>query len=333
MNKPTPNLTKTCSICGLQKPLTAFLQLAGKQGTIYGDVCGSCRKTAAEMEENAKDGGARQHESKLTIDDKAKSQMDKDKIEKLHQAEESDEAYREKTQSEFTKTEQKKLSSAELDKKRRGFFDAFLTTGIKGSPAEAAERKQRLEQIIQESIISEENFKEQVKSTQVNTKNPFSPSAYGYSIKLYSYALRAFLVLYQAAPMASALGILGIGKQQAGDFARAAQAQQNAAAMGKDQSTSTMQKNEKPSTQTATNQERNAPQQNQPTTQESRPTNTFNSPQQLPLSTNRTNTFAPPQQNQNPLLPSRNALLNFIDRTWGPEPESPPPSPGPKKRA
>lgn len=38
-----PRLTRTCSACGLEKPLAAFLQISGRQGTNYGAVCASCR--------------------------------------------------------------------------------------------------------------------------------------------------------------------------------------------------------------------------------------------------------------------------------------------------
>ena len=44
MGKTASNLTKTCSGCGLQKPLTAFLEVAGPQGASYGNLCADCRK-------------------------------------------------------------------------------------------------------------------------------------------------------------------------------------------------------------------------------------------------------------------------------------------------
>lgn len=36
-------LIRTCTACGIEKPLAAFLQISGKQGTNYGSVCASCR--------------------------------------------------------------------------------------------------------------------------------------------------------------------------------------------------------------------------------------------------------------------------------------------------
>ena len=75
MNKPAPQLTRSCLVCGLEKPLAAFLQITGTQGTIYGNTCSSCRGSGAKdkstyptperEEENS--GGAG-----LKIDSKAK---------------------------------------------------------------------------------------------------------------------------------------------------------------------------------------------------------------------------------------------------------------------
>lgn len=42
MNKPN-QITRTCSSCGLEKPLNAFLQLTDTRGTTYGSICVTCR--------------------------------------------------------------------------------------------------------------------------------------------------------------------------------------------------------------------------------------------------------------------------------------------------
>ena len=39
------SLTRTCTACGIEKPLSAFMQLGGKQGTTYGSICATCRGT------------------------------------------------------------------------------------------------------------------------------------------------------------------------------------------------------------------------------------------------------------------------------------------------
>ncbi len=58
MNKPG-QLTRVCSSCGVQKPLSAFLQLSSGQGTTYGTVCADCRRTVIEPKQpkTTKDSG------------------------------------------------------------------------------------------------------------------------------------------------------------------------------------------------------------------------------------------------------------------------------------
>lgn len=43
MENFTTQLTRTCAICGIEKPLSAFLQLDKNHGTSYGKVCAKCR--------------------------------------------------------------------------------------------------------------------------------------------------------------------------------------------------------------------------------------------------------------------------------------------------
>lgn len=66
-------LLKTCQICGLQKPLAAFLQLSDQQGTVYGNICSHCRKKQAESAEEietttSKTDNRIGHEQKVALD-------------------------------------------------------------------------------------------------------------------------------------------------------------------------------------------------------------------------------------------------------------------------
>lgn len=59
MTKPK-QLTRTCSACGEEKPLSAFLQVGGAQGTHYGAICTPCRiagKTTAPDEKHNEEEG------------------------------------------------------------------------------------------------------------------------------------------------------------------------------------------------------------------------------------------------------------------------------------
>ena len=44
-------ISKTCIACGLEKPIAAFLQMTGSQGTMYGNVCSACRGANAKANE------------------------------------------------------------------------------------------------------------------------------------------------------------------------------------------------------------------------------------------------------------------------------------------
>jgi hypothetical protein len=84
-NLEHPNLTKTCSACGMQKSLSAFLEASGPQGTTYGSICSACRKTGMDNPSDAKadDEGAPTeftHKLKHKMDAKSKifGEVDKD---------------------------------------------------------------------------------------------------------------------------------------------------------------------------------------------------------------------------------------------------------------
>ncbi len=76
MSKPNNQLTKTCISCKLQKPLSAFLEMAGQLGARYGNVCASCRKTHAEKKTQKKDDETTTSTSGKKVDSKAKAHGD-----------------------------------------------------------------------------------------------------------------------------------------------------------------------------------------------------------------------------------------------------------------
>lgn len=128
MNKPTqPNLTKTCVNCGQQKPLTAFLEMSGTQGTAYGNVCSSCRKTALEAMERRKKTeaeGSTTSETGHKIDSKTKIHDAIDKREKSQQVEE--EYHKERDLEEKvidTVIEKKQIAEQKEKKHRKDFLD------------------------------------------------------------------------------------------------------------------------------------------------------------------------------------------------------------------
>lgn len=73
--------SKICVACDLEKPLAAFLQVTGAQGTSYGSVCSTCRgsgfgrKVTLPTQIDEENPGS----SGLKIDSKTKIQLDIDK--------------------------------------------------------------------------------------------------------------------------------------------------------------------------------------------------------------------------------------------------------------
>lgn len=72
-------LIRSCLACGLEKPLAAFLQINGTQGTVYGNICSSCRSESAKNKTVVPKAPADESSSGSTglkIDSKVKVQTD-----------------------------------------------------------------------------------------------------------------------------------------------------------------------------------------------------------------------------------------------------------------
>jgi hypothetical protein len=76
-------LNKTCMSCGLQKQISAFLQISGPEGTSYGSICATCRGSglgkAVVIPENESEERHSSSSTGLKIDAKAKVHLDIEK--------------------------------------------------------------------------------------------------------------------------------------------------------------------------------------------------------------------------------------------------------------
>jgi hypothetical protein len=133
-------LGKTCVACGLQKPMTAFLQITGPEGSSYGNVCSTCRGsglgkkiTIAPVED--------EHSSSSTglkIDAKAKQHLDRMKKLKADEKEVKEQKEEQKHEKELHEKLERKEIKAEEEKNHRINFieakkDSFLN--YKSKPA------------------------------------------------------------------------------------------------------------------------------------------------------------------------------------------------------
>lgn len=86
-------LLKICSICGQQKPLSAFLQLAGTRGGSYGNVCATCRSAgldkpiAKEVEDHSQTTSGLEIDAKTVLQRKKDLQIEHNEIEENYHEE------------------------------------------------------------------------------------------------------------------------------------------------------------------------------------------------------------------------------------------------------
>ena len=79
MTEETASLSKICTICGLQKPLNAYLQWQEGVGAIYGSICADCRQAGLDNEKVDRDETTVSTTGNK-IDAKAKVATDIDKL-------------------------------------------------------------------------------------------------------------------------------------------------------------------------------------------------------------------------------------------------------------
>jgi hypothetical protein len=182
VENPEPKLTKTCSICGEVKPLSAFLQMSDTHATEYGNVCASCRRKAAESKGIPESDESTRSSSGETVDSKSKAQADADKKEAREEIKE--EYYEERDEAATANTE-KNEKSDQLQLKERfhreSFLNrsSFLTPDKKATQSQVNETKQRAARIVEQAqgIAHAENLeqsaKEELREKGIDLTAPF----------------------------------------------------------------------------------------------------------------------------------------------------------------
>jgi hypothetical protein len=177
-----PNLTKTCSSCGLQKPRAAFLQLGGSAGTIYGHICADCRQAKLDQtappqepdEQTASTSGKK-------IDSKSKVHDEIIEKKQFQDAEALDKHERQEIEEEKFKQLQKVIHREEDEKKHRKSFlekGTFLTTQ-KTDSQRAFEARIKAEQDLKMDAVKQEA---ELKGIDL-ALGPYTPSQTGAQIK------------------------------------------------------------------------------------------------------------------------------------------------------
>ncbi|HEX4046126.1 MAG TPA: hypothetical protein VHZ76_10730 [Gammaproteobacteria bacterium] len=124
MSKPNLALSKTCASCGQQKPLSAFLQLNAKKGTIYGNICSSCRKANMEKVETTQETeDSTTPHATHTIDSKSKVYQENQNKQQFEKKELEKEVSRQETDDIKTQKDEKTLTTATEERRQRGFLE------------------------------------------------------------------------------------------------------------------------------------------------------------------------------------------------------------------
>lgn len=178
------SLSKACSICGLEKPLSDFTQFLGAEGeeSTYGNVCASCRKAYTESQKKPKKDreGTTTSTSGKQIDSKARVASE---IEKSEERRSKDELYHEEDIKE-EKEEKDILKKEEISnyekKQLEDFLEkrSFLSTPRKADKAEAiaakqAEQTAKQTQGVEQAEKQIETSKEEKQKTEVRLDVPF----------------------------------------------------------------------------------------------------------------------------------------------------------------
>lgn len=211
----SPPLTKTCSICGKLKPLSAFVQLAGPQGATYSNVCSSCRKRAQEPTKKEPDERTTTS-SGDKIDAKAKVHSE---VEKRQHFKHINELYREQRKKKTT------LKTRELDKLKRiaaiekGQRESFLSrtkpyqSGAKTTAAESKEKtavkvSEKQAQTAKEEKIIKTIAEEKRKIASFDFSVAYIAPQIPGGIKFQSVVLKQFQALLGDAPFMRVLGAI-----------------------------------------------------------------------------------------------------------------------------
>jgi hypothetical protein len=192
-------LAKTCFNCGLQKQISAFLQISGPEGTSYGNICSTCRGSGLgkeivipekENEERHSSGS-----TGLKIDAKTKVHIETEKKQQKQNQKEleiKETKKRESTQDELLERKDKKNEAEQ--KHRQGYLepkkkDSFLNYQSQKPPQkpfttsekEAVIKKTALDQHgILDTLHKEEAAKHEEKVNAINlTESYVDPSQTG----------------------------------------------------------------------------------------------------------------------------------------------------------
>lgn len=134
MSNPHLSLLKTCSSCGQQKPLSAFRQFAGAHGSMYGNICASCRKAHSEKSapKETEEGTTRKSDHRIGIEEKVHADLTK----KFEYKRIKEELHRSREKNEKNQMMKIEKTEMETDKTRKAYTEGlWKKTSTENKPA------------------------------------------------------------------------------------------------------------------------------------------------------------------------------------------------------
>lgn len=187
-NENQSTLSKTCASCGLQKPLSAFLQITATAGASYGNICSVCRKaglgvksTRIESDDSTTSISGNKIDAKTKIHSDIDKKQEKDRI-----TEEYHEDRKDTEITETTKLERNESAIQDEKKHRKEYiakrsflsgtrqFDTKTTT-----PTQVNQTQQNIDANVKQTQTNttltntEKEFKEHQKITQNDFSVPY----------------------------------------------------------------------------------------------------------------------------------------------------------------
>jgi hypothetical protein len=158
-------LTRICAACGIQKPLSAFLQLSGKASNSYGNICATCRSQGKTAPDSTDDTGStgRTVEHRIGTKEKVFAETENKKqikdLKEFYRQEvnKKEELLDKKTkQTDIIEQERKDHRINYIEAKQKTFLDNKREKIDASIERTLAEREKTLEAIKQEDLVRRE---------------------------------------------------------------------------------------------------------------------------------------------------------------------------------
>ena len=207
MKNPIDSLTKTCSICGIEKSLEEFSQSAGLRGSvIYGTICADCRKKNIDRLAGEEAAGGIKGRTEKTLDTKAKVKIEADKKEQKKAREDS---FLQEHEKETKRSQEKYEKSSKIDKEQK-IREGILAKSSVLSTRKSETTEKKAGKFSSETLsteATEQLEKSTAQDQQLKTHNPqaaFQPSQTGAQVKFQGVYKQFLDWLGQDSPAAKA---------------------------------------------------------------------------------------------------------------------------------